>query len=629
MSRQPSPLVGLVVGALLCATGRAQVQAPLLPKTSVITDVVLDTTEEAEHFDIVIRDGRIVSIDATGAELPAGAKVFEGKGMLVQAGFIDAWTTSGVETPTPVADQDVAVDIKSDVRAGMRDANRKGIAPSFRAADVVDFGVDGAGAWRTSGFGVLLAAPSGQLLGGHGALLVTRGGPRRELILNPEVFQFGEFDASGGGFPSTLMGYFAQLRQFFFDAERQAKLEARYTSGEEDTRPVWDPELRAGTMLIGGRELYVVRADRAGDVERWIRLADEFQLRIAIAGGREAGQHAALLKERGIPVLLDMDFGEEVKDPAAKEEKKDEEPEAAPEELIDGPNANPESEELTASPLSPEADDEAAEEEAEEEDAGLWHYEEPEALKIERRRLWEERRDNAQELVEAGVRVLFATGERKPKELFSALRMATAEGLDREVVRTALTVDAARFLGLGEHLGSVSVGRDANFGVWTSDPFDEDASLALMVVDGRVEEFEVTEKGKGPAEGLDASGTWTIITESEDAPEGATLIIEMDDTGRVTGSFSMVSPMSGDPMSTSVKGSVSDKQLKLKGEFDFDGMGITFELDVTLTGDAFSGESTWSGPWGEDASKVTGTRPPSRSHVHSADEAETHYSCKD
>jgi imidazolonepropionase-like amidohydrolase len=590
------------------------VHAPLATDTVVITDVVLSAAEDAKHVDITIRAGRIAAIAPTGGELPAGARTFEGLGMLAQPGFVDPWTTSGVEAPAPVIDQDEAVETRSDVRAAMRTANRKGIAPSFRASGVVDFGADGAGAWRSSGFGAVLAAPSGDLLAGHGVLCVTRAGSRRELILNPEVFQFGAFEARGGGFPSTTMGYFAQLRQFFYDSTRQAELERRFADGAADPRPAFDAELTAGAKLAAGRELYVVEANRADDIERWVRLADEFGLRIAISGGREAWRRAELLKARGIPVLLDMDLGDEVDDPM------EEEPE---EELIDGPDdeeAAPDSQ-----PVENEVEEEAA---GEEEDEAKWHYDEPEALKAERRRLWEERRDNAKALFGAGVRVLFATGDRKPKELMADLHKALDAGLDRETVRRALTGDAARFLGLADHLGELAVGHDANFGIWTADPLGDDASLAMMVVDGRVDEYDVKAPGEGPDEGIDGSGTWTITVDSEEAPQDSTLELEMNDDGVITGSLSITSPMDGEPLTTSIKGDVSGSTMSLKGTIEMGGMEIGVQIEVDLKGDAFSGTSTWSGPWGEDSSNITGTRPPTPKRTHE-DETETHYSCND
>lgn len=610
MTRTLRLLGSLVAASTLGGLAPAQVHAPITPAAIVIEDVVLSADAAAAHMDIIVQGGRIVDVVPTGGELPPGAKRYAGEGRLALPGFIDAWTTSGIEKPERNADQDIPVEVVSDVRAAMREANRKGIWADFRAADVVDFGADGAGAWRAEGFGTLLAAPDGELIAGHGALVATREGARRDLILSPEVFQFGQFAASGRGFPSTLMGYFSQLRQYFYDAERQVDWASRYEAGQAVPRPAWDPTLDAGALLLGGRELYVVRADDANTVERWLRLAAEFDLRLAIAGGDGAWEHAARLAELGIPVILDMDLGEEPEDPNAPKKEKQK-------------GKAPQKDEADEAPEGAPSDDSA---EGAAEEADPWHYVEPKAQKLEERRLWEEHRANAQRLMEAGVRVLFGTGERKPKEFMADLRKALDGGLDRAAVRRALTTDAAMFLGLSDHLGALDAGHAATFAVWTADPFaEEGGDIALMLVDGRVYTFDVVAPGDGPAEGVDATGTWVLAFSDEmGGTTEATLELEMDDEGRVTGTSTVIDEESGEAMSTAMTGSVSGTTMTLKGTIDLGDVAIELESTSELNGDALSGESTISSPWGTESSKFTGTRRPD-GHAHET--AEEHYSC--
>ncbi|MDF1799982.1 MAG: hypothetical protein P1V81_12460, partial [Planctomycetota bacterium] len=164
------PLLSALCAVLLAAAS-APAQSPnsgvVAPAVQVITDVALEFAEEDSEppprFDITVAGGRIVAIEPTGSELPAGAAEVAGTGLVAMPAFLDAWSFAGCETPRPNADQDEAIDTRSDVRAAMRDANRKGIQPQFRAADVVDFGADGTSAWRAAGFDTLLATPSGEL----------------------------------------------------------------------------------------------------------------------------------------------------------------------------------------------------------------------------------------------------------------------------------------------------------------------------------------------------------------------------------------------------------------------------------------------------------------------------------
>lgn len=391
------------------------------------------------------------------------------------------------------------------------------------------------------------------------------------------------------------MGYFSQLRQFFYDAERQTAWQSRYEAGQPVARPAWDPDLAAGAMLLGGRELYVVEAHDAGTVERWLRLADEFDLRLAFAGGAGASEHAELLAERQIPVILSLELGEEPEDPNAEE--KDAEEGAA--------------------------DDESADDTADAEP--VWHYTKPAAQLAEERRLWEERRDNAKRLTEAGVRVLYGSGDRKPKEFMADLRKAVDAGLDAATVTNAMTADAALFFGLGERLGTLEAGRNATFSVWTADPFGAEAGdIALMVVDGVVHEFDVRAEGEGPDEGVDASGTWEIDLEGMEGDEPTLMVLEMDDEGRVTGSLNAVDPESGLALDTAVKGTVSGSSLSLEGTLALGEFEAKVRITGELNGDAVSGESTLEFPWGAEVAKYSGTRRP---EGHGHETADEHYSC--
>ena len=79
-------------------------------------------------------------------------------------------------------------------------------------------------------------------------------------------------------------------------------------------------EQRELAILNGERRL-VCEAQTSRAIERWIRFADEFGLTIAISGGRDAWKVADTLAERDIPVFMTLDWGDEAKDPDAKDDK--------------------------------------------------------------------------------------------------------------------------------------------------------------------------------------------------------------------------------------------------------------------------------------------------------------------
>lgn len=598
----------------------------------VVRDVRLGLTEDSPTVALVLADGQIEAVLPEGATLPAGARVVEGRGCVALPAFVDAYTRTGCETPEPQVDQDVPVDVGSDVRIDMREANRKGIQPAFRAADALSISADDGKAWRAQGFGVLLASPSGELLSGTSCLATTREAAARDVVVTSGVFAHAAFSASGPGYPSTLMGYMAQLRQFFLDADRHAELLRRERRGRPGPRPPYDRDLAAALSILEGEQRVVCEAESHRDIERWVKLADELGFDIAIGGGREAWRVADLLAARDIPVILTLDWSDEVDDPHAKKGKeKGKESESAAEEQPESGRRSrrrgrPEGSGAEQDPVpDTEADEDAGAEDEAADDEGAdaepeesWKYVEPLAVREERRRLWEEERDGAIRLHEAGVRFAFGTGKRKPKVLLGKVRTLVEEGLPADVARRALTSRACDVLGVRDRLGAIVAGADATFALWTADPLADDAQLAWLFVDGVVHEFEVKESSpdasEGPAEGVDVTGAWIFEFDSPD-DEGtgeAEVDLRMSEDGAVEGQVMVESPLDGSELSTSIEGRVSGRQLKLSASFTVGDFDIELKLEVEVDGDSVSGEVTFVTPWGDQDSKLTGARQPGR-----------------
>ena len=69
----------------------------------------------------------------------------------------------------------------------MRQANRKGIQPSFRAAEVFALDDKLAETYRQNGFAALLSAPRGEILAGASALATTRDAAARDVMERGDV----------------------------------------------------------------------------------------------------------------------------------------------------------------------------------------------------------------------------------------------------------------------------------------------------------------------------------------------------------------------------------------------------------------------------------------------------------
>jgi imidazolonepropionase-like amidohydrolase len=530
----PHVLLAASIVASAFASAAARAQATPKPQLYAVRNVRLASAPEALKLTLILRDGRIAAIQDAGKDPPPDARVIDGQGLIALPAFIDGYAHAGCVTPTPTSERDVAPKSGSDVLVDMREANRKGVQPALRAADLFKLDVESGKRYRGSGFGALLTAPHGELLAGASALASTRDAAPRDVLLVPTVFDQAGFEAPGPGYPGTLMGAVAQLRQFFLDAQHQREISKRRAEGKPSSRPAYDADLEAIQPALAKQRRVACEAQNAEDIERWIKLSDEFGFDIAICGGRDAWKRAALLGARKIPVLLTLDWGEEVEDPHANAKKKPDakaepaKPDAAkpaPEKIealaSPEPIKPPQGSSATPSnPPAPPADQAApppsekpadaqskpaetapkpsepaakpgdaaqkASESAAKPDAqapkpdatppkaeareGEWNYEEPMRVREEKRRQWEETRDCALRLSEANVTFAFGSGKLTPKDLLDHVRTLVEKGLPPDIAQRALTTDAATLLGASKSLGKIEAGFDATLALWTKNP---------------------------------------------------------------------------------------------------------------------------------------------------------------
>jgi imidazolonepropionase-like amidohydrolase len=571
----------------------ARAQAAERPELYVLENVRRAPGAELEK--LVLEEGRIREILPAEAENPPGARVADGQGGVVLPAWIDAYTRAGIETPEPVADRDRFAPTDSDVQVDMRAANRRGVQPAFRAVDSLSGDDKHSKAAREQGFGAVCIAPAGHLLPGSSTVLTTRAAAPRDTVLVPVAFDHAELRSSDGGYPSTLMGCMAQLRQFFLDARRQRELALRSSAGRPGPRPPYDRDLEALEAVLGGERRLVCHAETHRDVERWIALSEELGFEIAFTGSREAWRVSEELAERRIPVALTLDWGEEVDDPAKpKEAKKKRKPAEEQDPPPEGQAASGEEEEESGEP-SMARDEERR-----------WEYLEPIEVRAERRRLWEETRDCALRLHEADVPFALASGGATQKELLKRARELVEAGLPADAAVAAMTANAAAFLGLADRLGGLEPGMLASLAVWSGAPTAKGSKLLWLFVEGYPHEFDAEDEPHGaPDEGVDAGGRWTI--EQEDV-EASTLELEMTPEGEVSGTLKRSTPEG--EIEAEVSGWVSGTTLSIEGSFQMGDMEVTFSMEGELEGDEWSGSSNAKGPWGELERPFTGRRDP-------------------
>jgi len=424
---------------------------------------------------VVVRDGVIAAVGAE-AQAPADARVIDGAGLTVYPGVIDANSVLGFAEGGGAT---VAQAAGRGGRGGGRGAapaqpgapmgapnslHPVGLQPELAAADLVHPVGDAFDGPHSAGIAAALAAPPTGIFRGLSAV-INLGGPTAQamIVKTPVAEHIGFTPLRNGGFPNSLLGVFAALRQQLLDAQHYAVVQAAYAKNPRGMRrPETDPSLDALQPVLARQMPVVMEASSAREIERALDLAKEFNLRPIIAGGEEADQLAARLKAENVPVLISLNFPRR---PAA----------------------------------SPDAD--------------------PEPLRVLRARV--EAPKLASKLARAGVRFAFEDGGLTTwSDFLGNAGRAVESGLAGDQAVRAMTLVPAEILGVADRLGTIEVGKVANLTVTRGDLFT--GRVEHLFVDG--DPVEIRAPAANGAAAM-ATGTWTLTVTTDEGDKQVTLAL--------------------------------------------------------------------------------------------------------
>lgn len=520
--------------------------------------VALDPATTIERATVVLRAG-LVEAAGVDVPIPADAEVIDGEGLYVYPGFIDGLTAAGLgDTKRSPEERKKAEATPADFVAGslggMESANRKGIRPEFRAADVLNFGDDDFKRHHKGGFAAAHVAAPEEFLAGAAALVSLNGGTRREIVVHPRTGIAGSFRTYGDGYPSTPMGIMAHLRQVLLDARRLRELVTAYDKDPKGrTRPPSDRSLESLWPALDREVPVFMEAQTSLEIERALALAAEFRLDLVITGGREAGLVADRLKETGTRVILSLKFPREPKRPR-----------------------NP-----SAEPLK---------------EGEVEELPKPRKLYDDEKREWERRVRSAIALHEKGVPFAFSTaGLDEPATGLKQVAKLVSRGLPREAAVRAFTAAPAAILRAEAAYGLLAPGRPGNVTVLTAPIGSPDARARFVFADGRKFDLDPAGKAEGPAE-IDLTGVWTFTAEKSDAgPLGVK--VTLTQKGRdITGTIASASFGTG----TITFGRVTGRSFSFTARVKVEGEDAEVEVRGDKKDDSLEGK--FSGPFGDDVS---------------------------
>src|SRR5262249_10373835 len=379
------------------------------------------------------------------------------------------------------------------------------------------------------------------------------------IIKNPASLNvsFGTGRGFGGGYPSSLMGVFAFLRQSLLDAQHYKAAWEHYNRNKRGAhRPETDKSLAALQPVIAGALPVAFTANSEREIKRAIGLGEELGMKFMIAGGLQSYQVADLLKQKNVTVLLSLNYPQR---PANLED-----PESEPLRVL---------RDRAVAPTSAAA------------------------------------------LSKAGVRFAFQSGYlSRPSDYIANAAKAIEAGLPKDEAIKAMTIYPAEIFGVAEQLGSIEKGKIANIVVTSGDLFDRRSQVKHVFVDGKPYEIKApTQAGPAGAGGrfggrggrpgagsatASAAGSWSITSESPQGPIQLTFNFKQEDatiSGEVIspfGTFPLSGSLNGNELSFAFTAKIQDQEVPVTGKGSIDGNSIRGAMNAMGHDTNFSGTRT-------------------------------------
>jgi imidazolonepropionase-like amidohydrolase len=527
----------LAGGAVLCAA--LTLDHAARPRVYALTGATIHVApgRKLDGATLVLREGLVEAV-GTDVKVPADATTIDAKGLVLAPGFIDAGGFVAGPEAAPAAPGGPA-----GSRAPARREPETGpvlpnsvVRPERRASDLLQpFEGDrarDAGSLRQIGFTAALAAPARGVFRGESALILLADDARvGDLLVRDHVFQHVAFETAGfgEGYPTSVMGAAALMRQTLLDAKRDLDWSRRY---ERDPKGMPRPEIFPGLValrpVLERREPLLLEAASSDDVLLADRIARDMSVELVVLASGTEAEIAPRLAKAGRALVFPARFPDKPK--------------------VDDPD---EARDVTLEQMRRYLDAPAA----------------PKALR------------------EAGIPfALTARGLKNTADFPGNLRKMIDAGLTEDEALAALTTVPAKLLGVERSMGTLEPGKIANVLVADGALFGKDTKLKRVFVDGTDYTIEEKTKPKGdPNAVVDPRGTWSVAIDFGGNTVQRTWTIA-GSKGAYTGT---AETRSGTV--TFEKVELAGNQLTVTFPAS-EGRG-SYEATVIITGDAFEGTS--------------------------------------
>lgn len=282
---------------------------PLRVHALVNARVITRPGEELKRATLVIRDGRIESVGEDLA-VPPDARVWDCTGLTVYPGLVEPYLCPEDVPPPPGDDERPAPAGPPPAGSGAGHWSPD-VRPERAMADEMRLEPDALRDLRKSGFTSAVLAPGKGIFRGTSALVNLRDGTPRQQLLRGDVAEHVALVTASrpGGYPSSLMGSVALVRQTLLDAEQDAAAWAAWEAAPDQERPEGNRALQALRPVLTGERPVCVQAEDLAALLRTTKLLGEFDLvPWVVLGDLDVYRWPDALHATAAPLIVSLNF---------------------------------------------------------------------------------------------------------------------------------------------------------------------------------------------------------------------------------------------------------------------------------------------------------------------------------
>lgn len=413
-------LVSFVAFAL--GMGTASAQAPRNAFLLVGANVETGTGQAYRNAFVAVEGDRIVYV---GTTKPSKAYTeISATGLWVYPGFMDPFVTRGLTIPPAI--ENAAIDTSTTAPPTMLPVNNKGVRPQLVASDLLD-NKTVADDLQTHGFTHYAVAPGVGLFRGQAGVVdaIERTDANKAAIVRRASAGMA-MSLSGGpgqGYPTSPFAQIALIRQTFYDALRYAEAVKADPKAKADTLEGLQP-------VVNFKIPVIFQVDSTREIERALKIQEEFGFNLVLAQARDAGPFAGQLVDRKVSIISSMVMG------------------VRPSQSVQNPIPDP--------------------------------------ILAEQQAEWDARVEGLVGLSKTkGLQFALSNQGDNASAFFVNLHKVIEQGVPKEAALRAITLGPAEIYGVSAELGTIEVGKRANLTLLTKEFSDSNVTVHGVVIGGQ------------------------------------------------------------------------------------------------------------------------------------------------